>query len=61
MKEQNFKDHIEFFETCGEQYLHPKQYGECIFPCTIEEVYIHFRNRIITEIETEHGDLIQRR
>ncbi len=61
MEKQEFKSYTEFFKNCGDNYLHPKQFNECIFPCTIEEIYIHFRNRMITELETEHGDLIQRR
>lgn len=46
----DFKDHKDFFNTIGSQYLHPSQWGESIFPVSVEEMYLHFKARLMEEL-----------
>ena len=52
-----YKTHQEFFDKCGDQWLHPKQYGECIYSCTVEEMYQHFKARLAEELVVDAPDL----
>lgn len=42
-----------FFECCGDHWIHPKVYGECIFACTVEEMYQHFKARMVDELNID--------
>lgn len=42
--------HEEFFKRFGEQYLHPKLYGESIWPLRIEDLYQAFKARMLEEL-----------
>lgn len=53
MSEQRFNNHKDFFSYCGRHYLHPKIYGECFNPVSVEEMYQHFKARMIEELEIE--------
>jgi hypothetical protein len=46
----DFKDFSDFFEKVGDNYLHPTQYGEIVWPISVEELYQHFKSRILCEI-----------
>ena len=47
----NYKDQVEFFERCGDQYIHPKSYGECTYSVTVEEMYQHFKSRMMIDLQ----------
>ena len=55
-----YKDYNDFFEKCGDQWLHPTQFGECIYPMTVEEMYQHFKTRLLSEIAVESPELLNR-
>lgn len=59
--ENQFENYDDFFYKCGDAFVHPKNYGECIWPVSVEELFYHFKTRLIEELETEHGDLIRPR
>ncbi len=46
----DYKDYTEFFAKIGDQYLHPTAYGESFYHFTIEEMYQHFKERMMTEL-----------
>ena len=51
----DYKNQVEFFEKCGDDYLQPKSFGECIYPVTVEEMYQHFKSRLIDELKVRDG------
>ena len=53
-----YKDYNDFFEKCGDQWLHPTQFGECIYPMTVEEMYQHFKSRIIAELAVKSEEML---
>ena len=55
-----FDSHEQFFERVGEHYVHPTLYGECIWPVSIEEMYQHFKARLLSEIAVESPELLSR-
>ena len=57
MKE-TYSDHKEFFDKCGDQWIHPTSYGECFYPVTIEEMYAHFKSRLISEVAGKSEELL---
>lgn len=44
-----FKSHHDLFTKIGESYIHPKQFGECIWPVSIEDLYQAFKARMLAE------------
>jgi len=46
---KDFKDHHDLFEKVGEQYLHPKYWGESIWPVSVEDLYQAFKARMLEE------------
>lgn len=52
-KTKRFDTHEEFFEKIGEDYFSPTAYGESIYSITVEELYQHFRDRMMKEINAE--------
>lgn len=45
-----FKNYDEFFESVGDHDLHPKYWGECHYPVAVEELYQHFKARLLREM-----------
>lgn len=45
-----FDSQEEFFEHVGDMFIEPKQFGECLWPVTVEELYQHFKARLIAEL-----------
>lgn len=43
----------EFFRRTGNNWLHPKSYGEAIWPVTVEEMYQHFKARMLDEMREQ--------
>ena len=52
----DFKDYTDFFDKCGDDWLHPRQYGGCIWPVTVEEMYQHFKDRMVAELNEKAPD-----
>lgn len=50
---REYETHQEFFEKAGDQWLHPMQYGECFYAVTVEEMYQHFKARLMEETEID--------
>jgi hypothetical protein len=44
-----YANHKEFFERAGNDWIHPKSFGECYWPVTVEEMYQHFKARLLEE------------
>lgn len=62
--DKQFKNHKEFFDRCGDQYIHTKSYGECIYSVSVEEMYKHFRARFCDEFnitDSPHNTFIETR
>ena len=55
-----FKSHEKFFERVGESYIEPIRWGECLWPVSVEEMYQHFKARLLTEIAVESPELLNR-
>jgi hypothetical protein len=51
----DFKDHNAMFDRIGESYLYPKQFGECIWPVSIEDLYQAFKARMLEEQASPQG------
>lgn len=51
-------DYKDFFDHAGEHYVHPKTYGESLYPVTVEELYQHFKTRLINEISVRSDELL---
>jgi len=59
-----FKNQVDFFEKCGDNYISPKLYGECIYSVTVEEMYEYFRARFCDEFDitdSPHNTFIETR
>lgn len=52
-----YEDHQEFFAKCGDKWLQPKEFGECLFPVKVEEMYQHFKARLKVELAVDAPDL----
>lgn len=59
MSNKEFSTHELFFERVGGDYLHPTCYGESIWHVTVEEMYQHFKKRLITELAVSSPELLQ--
>lgn len=57
-----FKTHEEFFKNVGNHYIHPTSYGEEYWHPSIEEMYQHFKARLMKEIHADSpgGILVER-
>lgn len=53
-----FENHEDFFKKCGEGFLQPKEFGECFYPVTIEEMYQHFKSRLAEELVANSDELM---
>ena len=53
-----FDNHEQFFERVGKSYVYPTLYGECIWPVSIEEMYQHFKARLLSEIAVVSPELL---
>ena len=53
-----YKNYGEFFEECGDQYLHPKSFGENFYRVTVEEMYQHFKERLTVEVAVYSQELL---
>ena len=52
-----YETYKEFFDEWGEDNIFPKIYINGKFrDFTIEEMFQHFKNRLVNELTTEHGD-----
>lgn len=47
---QEYETHEDFFKNVGDTYLHPSFY-DINFPITVEEMYQHFKSRMMEELE----------
>ena len=54
-----FETQEEFFAECGGRWLRPYLYGECLFPVTVEEMYQHFKVRLIQELRVKSAELLE--
>jgi hypothetical protein len=55
-----FKTYESFFERTGDSYIEPIRWGECLWPVSVEEMYQHFKARLISEIAAESPELLER-
>jgi hypothetical protein len=46
-----FKTHEDFFQAVGDCYLHPMTFGESPNPVSVEEMYQHFKARMLDEAQ----------
>ena len=54
-----FETQDEFFKVCGERWLRPYLFGECLYPITVEEMYQHFKARMIQELCVKSSELLE--
>jgi hypothetical protein len=50
-----FESHEQFFDYAGDHFIQPRSRGECYFPVTVEELYRHFKARMLYELSEELG------
>ena len=55
--DMKYENHKEFFERAGDDCIHPKSFGECYWPVTVEEMYQHFKARLMEETAIDAPDL----
>ena len=54
---RKYETHQEFFDKAGNDWLHPLSFGECYWPVTVEEMYQHFKARMMEETAIAAPDL----
>jgi hypothetical protein len=52
-----YETHQEFFDRVGDNWIHPRVYGESLWPVTVEEMYQHFKARLMDETAIDAPDL----
>jgi len=53
-----YKSQEDFFDKVGEHALYPKFYGDCLWPVSVEEMYKHFKERLIEELAGRSDELL---
>ena len=56
------ENHKQFFERAGHHFLYPESGGECIYSVSVEEMYKHFKARLMAELHADRpgGFLVER-
>lgn len=60
MSKKTFETYKDMFEVIGDNLIYPQAWGECLWPITIEELYQHFRDRLLNEPFESMQDLKDR-
>lgn len=47
------KNYDQFFAKAGESVLHTNSYGESIYSVSVEELYQHFKKRMMEELSVD--------
>ena len=53
-----YKTQEEFFKNVGDDYIEPTYYGESHNPITVEEMYQHFKERLISELRVDSVEFL---
>ncbi len=54
-----FESHEEFFAKIGDSYLHPTSCGDNIYSTSVEEMYQHFKARLVEELMVKSPELLE--